>query len=185
MTTSGITGAYARALFDLANAADAVDGADAGLRSIVETVRGNVQLRDALADSAIPADKKREIMRELFGGVDSPEAVAIASTVVERGLAASLGDVLAAYGAIAEAERGIVVAEVTTAVSMADDTRASLVQKLSATLGRPVSLREKVDASIIGGIRINVGGRVLDGSLSAQLDAMRTALATSSQGGEV
>ena len=50
MTTSGITGAYARALFDLANAADAVDGADAGLRSIVETVRGNVQLRDALAD---------------------------------------------------------------------------------------------------------------------------------------
>lgn len=185
MTTSGITGAYARALFDLANAADAVDGADAGLRSIVETVRGNVQLRDALADSAIPAGRKREIMRELFDGIGSPEAVAIASTVVERGLVTSLGDVLAAYDSIAEAERGIVVAEVTTAVTMADDTRASLVKKLSATLGRPVSLREKVDASIIGGIRINVGGRVLDGSLSAQLDAMRTALATSSQGGEV
>jgi len=184
MTTSEITGAFARALFDLANAADAVDAADAGLRTIVETVRGNVDLRDALADSALPTDKKRAIMRDLFAGVDSPEAVAIASTMVERGQVASLGDVLTAYGEIAEAERGIVVAEVTTAVSMADDTRASLVQKLSATLGRPVSLREKVDASIIGGIRINVGGRVLDGSLSSQLDAMRSALATSSQGGE-
>lgn len=184
MTTSEITGAYARALFDLANAADAVDAADAGLRTIVETVRASVELRDTLADTAIPAEKKRGVMRDLFAGVDSPEAVAIASTMVERGLVASLGDMLAAFGKIAEAERGIVVAEVTTAVPMADDTRASLIKKLSASLGRPVSLREKVDASIVGGIRINVGGRVLDGSLSAQLDAMRAALATSSQGGE-
>lgn len=184
MTTSEITGASARALFDLANAVDAVDAADVALRTIVETVRGNVELRDALADSALPADKKRAIMSELFAGVESPEAVAVASSVVERGHVALLGDVLAAYGEIAEAERGIVVAEVTTAVPMADDTRASMVQKLSAALGRPVSLREKVDASIIGGVRINVGGRVLDGSLSSQLDAMRSALATSSQGGE-
>ncbi len=184
MTTSEITGAYARALFDLATVADAVDATDAALRTIVETVRGNVELRDALADSAIPADKKRAIMRDLFAEAGSPEAVAVASTMVERGLVASLGDVLTTYGEIAEAERGIVVASVTTAVPMADDTRASLVQKLSSVLGRPVSLREKVDASIIGGIRINVGGRVLDGSLSSQLDAMRSALATSSQGGE-
>lgn len=184
MKTSEITGVYARALFDLANAADAVDAADAGLRTIVETVRGSVPLRDTLADSAITADKKRDIMRELFAGIDSPEAVAIASTMVQRGLVASLEETLAAFVEIAEAERGIVVAEVTTAIPMADETRAALVQKLSATLGRPVSLREKVDSSIVGGIRINVAGRVLDGSLSAQLDAMRAALATSSQGGE-
>jgi len=184
MTTSEITRTYARVLFDLATAVDAVDAADAGLRTIVETVRGDVPLRDALSDAAIPADKKREIMRQLFAGVGSTEAVAIASVIVERGFVASLGDVLSTFAEIAEAERGIVVAEVTTAVPMAEDTRASLVQKLSATLGRPVSLREKVDSSIIGGIRINVGGRVLDGSLSAQLDAMRVALAKSSQGGE-
>lgn len=184
MRTSEITGVYARALFDLANAADAVDAADIGLRAIVESVRGNVELRDVLADTAIPADKKRDIMRDLFVNAGSPEAVAIASTMVERGLVASLGDTLAAFGEIALAERGIVVAEVTTAVVMADDTRASLIQKLSAAIGRPVSLREKIDKSIIGGVRINVGGRVLDGSISSQLDAMRSALATSSQGGE-
>jgi F-type H+-transporting ATPase subunit delta len=180
-----MTGAYARALFDLANAVDAVDVADIALREIVESIRGSVELRDALADSSVPGGKKREIMRDLFAGVGSPEAIAIATTMVERGQVDALGDMLAAYGEIAKAERGIVIAEVTTAVPMAEDTRASLVQKLSASLGRPVSLREKVDASIIGGIRINVGGRVLDGSLSAQLDAMRAALATSSQGGEV
>lgn len=184
MRTSDVTEAYARALFDLANAADAVDAADTALRTIAETVRGSVELRDTLADKAIPQDKKRDIMRDLFAGTGSPEAVAIASTMVERGLVASLDDTLRLYGEIAQAERGIVVAEVTTAVVMADDTRASLIKKLSAAIGRPVSLREKVDESIIGGVRINVGGRVLDGSLISQLDAMRSALATSSQGGE-
>lgn len=184
MTTSEITRAYARALFDLANAADAVDAADEGFRMIVETVRGSVELRDVLADSAVPAEKKRAVVRDLFADAASPEAVAIASTMVERGLSGSLGDVARVFGEIAEAERGIVVVDVTTAVPMSDDTRASLIQKLAASLGRPVSLRERVDGSILGGIRINVGGRVLDGSLSSQLDAMRAALATSSQGGE-
>jgi len=184
MGTSEITEAYARALFELANAADAVDAADIALRDIVEAVRSSVELRDTLADKAVPADKKRDIMRELFAGAGSPEAVAIASTMVERGLVASLGDVLNGFGEIAQAERGIVVAEVTTAVVMADDTRASLIKKLSAAIGRPVSLREKVDESIIGGVRINVGGRVLDGSLISQLDAMRSTLTASSQGGE-
>ncbi len=184
MTTSEITGTYARVLFDLASVADAVDAADEGLRKIVETVRGSVELRDALSDSAIPGDKKREILSELFADAVSPEAVAVATLVVERGLAGSLGELLSGFGEIAEAERGIIAAEVTTAVPLTDATRASLVDKLTAVLGRPVTLRERVDESILGGIRINVAGRVLDGSIASQLDSMRAALSNASQGGE-
>ncbi|MDZ4181078.1 MAG: F0F1 ATP synthase subunit delta, partial [Coriobacteriia bacterium] len=100
------------------------------------------------------------------------------------GAAKSLGDVYRSFGEIAEAERGIVIAEVTTAIALTDATRASLVDKLSAALGSPVSLRERVDGSILGGVRINVAGRVLDGSIASQLDAMRAALSNASQGGE-
>ena len=52
----------------------------------------------------------------------------------------------AAYAAIAEAERGIIVAEVTTAVPLDYALRASVTDKLAASLGRPVSLRERVDS---------------------------------------
>ena len=99
-------------------------------------------------------------------GEVAPEAVAIATLAVERGHGGSLGTIAERFGEIAEAERGVVVAEVTTAVPLTDALRASLTEKLAAALGRPVSLRERVDASILGGIRINVAGRVLDGSLS-------------------
>lgn len=184
MTTSESIGTYARVLFELADAAGDVDAVDIGLRTVVETVRGSVELRDALADESLPAEKKRAIVSELFSGSVAPEAVAIATLAIERGMGGSLETIVERFGEIAESQRGIVAAEVTTAVPLTDALRASLTEKLAAALGRPVTLRERVDGSILGGIRINVAGRVLDGSLSSQLDAMRTTLSNASQGGE-
>jgi F-type H+-transporting ATPase subunit delta len=184
MTTSETIATYARTLFDLASAADAVDAVDAGLRTVVETIRGSVDLRDALAGDALPAERKRAIVGDLFSEAIAPEAVAIATVAIERGMGGMLDQIAERYAEIAEKERGIVVAEVTTAIPLNDALRASLTEKLTASLGRPVSLRERVDESILGGIRINVAGRVLDGSLSSQLDAMRNTLSNASQGGE-
>ncbi len=184
MRTSEISETYARVLFDLASAVDAVDSVDASFRSIVETIRENVELRDALGDSSVPADAKRAILGELFAGA-APEAVAVATIVIDRNGTDALNGVLSHFAEIAEAERGIVVAEVITAMELTDATRSSLVEKLSAAMGRPVSLREKVNPAIIGGIRISIAGRVLDGSIASQLDAVRSALSNASQGGEV
>lgn len=184
MTTSETIRTYARVLFELATASGEVDAVDAGLRSVAETVRGNLQLRDALADSSVSGEKKRAIMADLFSADMAPEVVAIATMAVERGYVASLSQVAEEFSEIAESKRGIVVADVTTVIPLTDELRASLTDKLAASLGRPVTLRERVDASILGGIKINVAGRVLDGSLSSQLDAMRVALTKASQGGE-
>lgn len=184
MTTSGIARTYARVLFDLASAADAVDAADEGVRAAAEAVRGHIDLRTALTDTGVPAEKKRAVLRDIFGEAVTPEVLAVVTLAVERGHADALGEIARTFGEIAETERGIVVAEVTTAVPLDEPLRSSLIDKLAAALERPVSLRERVDASIVGGVIIKVGGRVLDGSLSAQLDAVRANLSTASQGGE-
>jgi len=183
MRTSDAANTYARALFDMASLAESVDATDESMRSVVAAVRGSMDLREALI-SAVPAETKRDVLREIFGASVTPEALAITTLLAERGLAALLGDVAAAYAVIAEAERGIVVAEVTTAVPLDDALRASVTDKLATSLGRPVSLRERVDPAIVGGIIINVAGRVLDGSISSQLEGVRKALATTPQGGE-
>lgn len=184
MTTSEIARTYARVLFDLASAADAVDEADEGVRAAAEAVRGHIDLRTALTDSGIPAEKKRDVLRDIFGQAVTPEVLSVVTLAVERGHTDALGEVARIFGEIAETERGIVVAEVTTAVPLDDALRSSISDKLVAALGRPVSLRERVDAGIVGGVIIKVGGRVLDGSLSSQLDAVRANLSTASQGGE-
>jgi F-type H+-transporting ATPase subunit delta len=184
MTTSDVARVYARTLFDLATAADSVDATDEGIRAVVEAVRGHIDLRQALTDTQVPVEKKRDVLREIFGEQVTPEALSIVTLAVDRGHTDSLGDIARIFGEIAEEERGIVVADVTTAVELDDATRASIKDKLSASLGRPVALRERVDASIVGGAIIKVAGRVLDGSVASQLDAMRIRLATTQQGGE-
>jgi len=183
-TSSEISGTYARVLFDLATAVDDVDGADKGIALVVEAIEGNRELKDALGDDSITADRKRAIMGELFAPVASPEAVAVATLAIERGHLDALAAVARAYRETAERERGIVVAEVTTAVPLTDELRASIASRLSAGLGRPVTLRERVDAAIVGGVVVRVAGRVLDGSLASQLDQVRAALSTTPQGGE-
>ncbi|MDY0086995.1 MAG: ATP synthase F1 subunit delta [Coriobacteriia bacterium] len=184
MTTSEIARTYARVLYDLATVADVVDVADAGIRIAAETIRGHIDLRTALTDTGIPVEKRRDIVREIFGETVVPEVVSIVTLAVDRGHVDVLGEVVRHFGEIAESERNIVVAEITTAIPLDEALRASITDKLAAALGRPVSLLERVDGSIVGGIIIKVGGRVLDGSLSAQLDAVRASLSTAPQGGE-
>lgn len=184
MRTSELVETYARVLFDLAALSDSVDAANDGLRGVVAAVRGNIDLREALSDTGIPAEKKRDVLRDIFAGDVSPETLAVVTLMVDRGLTDKLGDLARLFSEIAEVERGIVVVDVTTAIELNDALRTSLSEKLSTALGRKVSLRESVDASILGGIVIRVAGRVLDGSVTTQLDELRTALTTARQGGE-
>ena len=184
MRTSETIETLARVLFELAALSDAVDAVDADLTSVVTAVRGHVDLHQALTDSSLPVEKKRDILRDIFGDEVTPEALAIVTLMVERGLTGSLGELVRVYGETAESERGIVVAEVTTAIELDDTLRAKLVKQLTDALGRPVSLRERVDESVLGGIRINVAGRVLDGTVASQLGQVRQALSTARQGGE-
>ncbi len=185
MRSSETVEGYARALYGLASVSDAVDAVDEGMAAIVEAVRSHSGLRETLMDVVVPGTKKREILREVFAESVAPEAVAVTASMVERGHAGLVDDVAKAFRALAESERGIVVAEVTTAVPLDDALRSSVADKLAASLGRPVSLRERVDGSLLGGIRINVAGRVLDGSLSSRLAAMRATLSSTPKGGEV
>jgi F-type H+-transporting ATPase subunit delta len=184
MRTSETIETLARVLFELATLSDAVDAVDADLASVVKAVRGHVDLHQALTDTSLPAEKKRDILREIFGESVAPETLAIVTLMVERRMTDNLGDLARAFTETAEAERGIVAAEVTTAIELDDALRAKLVKQISTALGRPVTLRERVDETILGGIRINVAGRVLDGTITSQLDGVRQALTTTRQGGE-
>jgi F-type H+-transporting ATPase subunit delta len=174
MRASEAASAYARALYDLASLADAVDATDEGLTTAAKAVRGSVDLRAALTDTSVPVEKKRDVLRDIFGAHTTPEVLAVVTLLVERGLAGSLTDVARAFRELAE---------VTTAVPLDDALRGQIAARLEASLGRPVVLRESIDRSILAGIRISVAGRVLDGSVASQLEGVRRAL--NSQGGAV
>jgi F-type H+-transporting ATPase subunit delta len=175
--------AYARGLFELAGVDGSVDAADAALEAAVIALRSHAELRDTLADASVPAEGKRAVVAELFAESSAPVA-AVVGLMADNGDIGLVEDVARIFTTVAENERGAVVARVTTAVELDDATRTGLVEDLRTFLGTPVVLRENVDPSIVGGIVINVAGKVIDGSVAARLDATRRALSTTSTGGE-
>ena len=118
MRTSEAADVYARALFELATLAGSVDATDESMASVVKAVRGSVDLRDALTSTGVPVEKKRDVLREIFGEAVTPEALAVTTSIVERGQLDILDQVAAAYRETAEKERGIAVVDVTTAVPL-------------------------------------------------------------------
>ena len=74
-------------------------------------------------------------------------------------------------------QRGFDVATVTTAVPLTDDQFARLEQRLGAQAGRRVRFDAIVDPSVLGGVRVQIGDDVIDGSVATRLNDLRQKLA--------
>ncbi len=84
---------------------------------------------------------------------------------------------IAAYRKLYDASRGVTHAEVTSASALTDQNLASLKDQLKAVSGgREVDLDVKIDPSIIGGLIVRLGSRMVDGSLRTKLNAIRLAV---------
>jgi len=87
----------------------------------------------------------------------------------------AIRDMIAEYGKLNDAFRGVTRAEVTSAAPLTDANVAALKASLRAVSGgKDVELTAKVDASIIGGLVVKLGSRMVDGSLKTKLNTIRT-----------
>ncbi len=178
-----VVAAYASALFEAASSEGSVDAVAAQLDDTARTVRAHANLRDALLESAIPAENRANIVREVFSAMD-PALVTTLALMAERGEFDLLTSVADAYTQVSEERRNVVTVEVTTAVELDERLREAVRTKLAADYGKEVVLQERVDPSIIGGIVISAHGKRLDASISSQLEAARLTLSTAHTGGE-
>ena len=172
---------YASALFAAASKADEVDRVESDLGLVSATLFGNVLLGggalwNALVSPIIPPAKKREILAAIFEGKVSEITLAYLGLLVDKRREEAIRQTEAEYVLLANEARGIVEAEVTSATPLDEDQEARLAAKLSATTGKNIQLSRKVDPSVIGGLLVQMGDTVIDGSIRGQLAALREEL---------
>ncbi len=172
-----ITETYAQVLYQAAAAENAVDFVGGGLNEVMYVVRGHADLRNAMTDDSLPADKRVTVLRSIFPALH-PAIDGALAVMVEQENFDLLPAVVEAYDRVAEERRNIVVADVTTAIPLTESLRQSISDKLSVDIGQAVVLREKVDPAIIGGIVIDAAGRRIDASIVSQLENARAVLST-------
>jgi F-type H+-transporting ATPase subunit delta len=141
------------------------------------TVAGDTQLRDAFSTRTEGADRKATLVHRLLDRQAAPESVrlAVQAATAPRGLRTE--QVLEGYVQAAARRREQLVAEVTAALPLTEDQRSRLTASLQRLYGAAVRLNVDVDPDVVGGLRVQVRGEVVDGTIAGRLDDARRRLA--------
>lgn len=146
------------------------------LHAYAQAVNDNPSLRDALSDPARSVDDKAALVNGLLDGKALPATI----TLAKQALASTYRTVAVAlktYQQVAAQVHGERVATVRVAHPLADAERQRLSDALSRQYDRPIHLNVIVDADVIGGIRVEIGDDVIDGTVATRIDEARRKLA--------
>lgn len=168
---------YARALLDVALA-----GKDEAVRAELDRLAGlfadHAELRTVLVHPALPAEKKLAVVASLWRPQRPPELLLrLLGLLLERDRIDLLPLIAAAYGRLWNDRRGVVEAEAVSARALEAAEAEAVAEAVGKALDKQVDLRWRVDPALMGGLLLNVDGRVYDGSVRARLRALRERLA--------
>lgn len=176
-SVSGLAGRYATALFELARERDALDATAGDLDSLKAMLDDSDDLRRLVRSPVITRADQGRAMAAL---VERVGLGALCGNFV--GLLArnrrlfALADMIAAFTALLDAHRGEVTAEVASARPLSEAQAAAVAAALSRVVGKEVRLTATVDASLLGGLVIKIGSRMVDASLKAKLQSLEIAM---------
>jgi F-type H+-transporting ATPase subunit delta len=158
-----------------AEQAGQVDELEDELFRFGRVVVGDRELRDTLTDRTVPVPAKQSLVRSLVADkVSGPAAQLMEQAVAgrHRSFEAAVGY----FSKIAADRRERFVATVRSAASLSESDRSRLAAALERQYGRPVHLNVVVDPDVLGGLRVEVGEEVIDGTVANKLDDARRRL---------
>ncbi|MEM6933912.1 MAG: F0F1 ATP synthase subunit delta [Pseudomonadota bacterium] len=175
--TSSAAGRYATALFDLAKEAGQLDQVEADLTAVQTALEDSDDLRNLISN---PIHTRDEQGRALAAIAEKMGLAALSANVL--GLMAAnrrlfaLPRMIENFAILMAEHRGEVAAEVTTAKALTKAQQEKLEATLKASVGRDVKLDVTVDDSIIGGLIVKVGSKMVDSSIRSKLAGLQNAM---------
>ncbi|GAA3097079.1 hypothetical protein GCM10010464_70770 [Pseudonocardia yunnanensis] len=134
------------------------------------------QLNSLLSEESTPAEGRLRLLEQVLGNRVSPVAAALLRQTVRLPRSRHLDVVAEELAELAAARRDRSVARVTAPIALSSQQEQKLTDSLSRLYGRPISLQIELDESLLGGLVVQVGGEVIDGSVAGKLAAARRAL---------
>ena len=171
---SGVAGRYASALFELAKDAGSVDAVSADLDGFGALLAGNGDLQRLVRSPVFGADEQAAALGAILakGKIGGLTGNFIQLVARNRRLFV-IEDIITAFRALAAADRGEVSASVTSAQELKPAQIKSLQTALKSITGKTVTLNQQVDPSILGGLIVKVGSRMIDTSLKTKLNSLK------------
>ncbi len=167
---------YAGVLLDLAEQAGRTDAIADEVEQLMELLRADPGLRRLIACRAIRREERSAMLSRLFEGRVDDVLYRLIRVLNDKDRLTALPAVLGAFDEMLVERKGIVEADVFVARRLEESELAEVKASLERALGKEVVVHPYVDESLIGGLKIRVGDRLIDGSVATQLRRMRQKL---------
>jgi F-type H+-transporting ATPase subunit delta len=167
---------------------------DAGIRAVAATapsdssieaelfafetaVRSDADLELALGTKLGSPAEKGALVERLLASKASAQTIAILSHLVQQPRGRRIGELVRDASRIVADQAGKLVATVITAAPLSDGQAARVARGIAERYGKEISVNQVVDPAVVGGVRVQVGGDVIDGTVSTRLSELRLQLA--------
>lgn len=168
---------YAQALFELAVESRALELVETDLKGLIDLLRQSPDLRRLLASPRFNAeDKGKGLAAVAERARVQPLTAKFLGLLAANRRTNALAEIVAAFHRLVAARRGLVSAQVTTAIPLTDTQTAALKSALRQAIGKDPEIEARVDPAILGGVKVRVGSRLYDASLKSRLDSLKYAL---------
>jgi len=170
-------GRYARAAFELAQAQGVLDAVHGDIATLKALLLQSAELRRFVSSVVYSSEiKLNGLLAVTKAAKLNPLTTKLLGVLAANRRLGELFPVITAFNTLYDAHKGIVNAEVVSAVALSEPQLAELKKTLARTLGQSPEISASVDPAILGGLKVRVGSRLFDASLKTKLDSLKFAL---------
>ncbi len=178
MSTSAISIRYAKALLNIASEQKQVEQYAQELANVASVLQSEDRLRLLLDSPTFPLEKKQAIMSDLCDLLKSNDGMRnFLSLLLEKDRIGYIAQIDRNYRKLADDLSGLLRATITSASDLSGERVDAIKQSLEKQTGKQVVLSVETDASLIGGLQAEMGGKLFDGSVKTQLKRIAETLA--------
>lgn len=174
MTESAIN--YGDALYELAKDEQLSEEILGEFTQVCGMFTDNPDYIRLLAEPSVPKKERCAVLDEAFAGRLQPYLLNFLKLLCERGMIRNTAECLRRYRMRYNEDNGILEATAISAVPLQEAQKQRLTEKLQAITGKRIDLQVRTDASVLGGIRLQMDGKELDGTLRGRLEGLRRTL---------
>ena len=174
---AGMAGRYAAALFELAVDAGEIDNAAKDFNAFGKMLDESEDLRRLISSPVFSAEDQQSAITAILdkAGIKGLVSNGLHLIAKNRRLYAA-ADIVKAFNALHAHHKGEIEAEVTSATELSADQLNELKTTLKSAMGQDVGLKTNVDPSVLGGLIVKVGSRMIDSSLKTKLNNLETTM---------
>lgn len=167
---------YAEALMEVAVESGHILDFKRELGFVAETLAENPDFNALFMSPSVGIDEKKSVMEAVFGKNISPSLLNFVKILTDKGREHDLVEIKSEFDAMVDAHEGVVKGRAVSSVPMTEAQIKALEEKLSTLSGIKVTLVNVVDDSIVGGVVLEIGDKMIDGSIRKQLAQIKEEL---------